>query len=70
MANKSTYRAFAQNDQGASINVMGSYTSQRSAEDAARAELGSGWKVTITKTEHDGDSGWFGPVPVKTFTIR
>lgn len=68
--NQKVYRAFAVNGQGASINVSGSYTSQRAAEDAARAELGSGWKVSITCVESDGDSGWFGPVTVKTFTVR
>ncbi len=70
MANKATYRAWVINNGGASCDVRGSFSSKRAAEDAARAQFGSGWKVTVTKIEHDGESGWFAPVVVKTFTIR
>ncbi len=59
-----TYKIWAINNQGASVDVAKGdiFTSIRKAEEAARAEMGSGWKINITES----DNGYI----VKTFTIR
>jgi hypothetical protein len=67
---QATYYAFAHNDQGAVIDVQGRTGSQRAIEDAARAQLGSGWQVKVMRIQHDGDNGWFEPQEVKVFRIR
>lgn len=67
---KSTYYAFAHNDQGAVIDVQGRTGSLRAIEDAARVQLGAGWKVKVMCVQHDGENGWFERKEVKTFRIR
>lgn len=59
-----TYKIWAINNQGASVDVAkgDKFTSIRKAEEAARAEMGSGWKINIAES----DNGYI----VKTFTIR
>ena len=58
---KNYYGAWVSNNSGASTTVeWGPFTSQREAENAARAQFGSGWKVHITKNGEE----------IKTFTIR
>lgn len=61
MLSRTTYTAGASNSQGASIRIDGRWSSVSGAAAAARAELGSGWKVAI----YDN----YGNV-VKEFTIR
>ena len=70
------YYAWANNDQGASLDVTLPMSerrhSMRAFEDAARNQLGSGWKVHIMQVDIDGDgqSVIGQPHEVKTFTIR
>lgn len=67
---KYTYYAYASNEQGATIDVEGRTGSLRAIENAARAQLGSGWQVHVMGVQHDGDNGWFPPKEIKTFRIR
>lgn len=49
------------------------FTSIAHAEKSARAQFGSGWKITIIKVWIDGDGQSYNAdydTPVKTFTIR
>ena len=61
---KRQYKAWAINDQGASVDVANGkiFPSIRKAEDEARTELGGGWHVVIQSAE-------WGEI-VKEFTIR
>lgn len=67
---KATYYAFAHNDQGAVIDVVGRTYSLRGIQDLAREQLGAGWQVKVMAVRCDGDNGWFPPEEVKTFCIR
>lgn len=51
---KRTYKAWAINKQGASIDVANdtTFSSIADAKRAAKAELGKGWKVSIICTEY------------------
>lgn len=70
------YYAWANNDRGASLDVTlpmsESSRSMRAYENAARNQLGSGWKVHIMRVDIDGDgqSVIGQPTEVKAFTIR
>jgi hypothetical protein len=63
MREKTTYTVWAINTAGASIDVAGGeeFTSINAAAAAARAEMGSGWKIRVEDNH--------GAV-VKSFTIR
>lgn len=58
------YKAWANNDQGASTEVANGHehSSVRNAENAARAELGPGWTVYIEDVDTHQQA--------KQFTIR
>lgn len=75
------YTAWVSNDQGATETVGNSFTpptftSQRAAEQACRANYGPGWTAHIMGVWIDGDGhSWAadpakGETEVKTFTIR
>lgn len=74
--NNYKYFASASNAQGASIDVTLPMSERRHSirafEDAARNQLGSGWKVHIYRVDIDGDgrSVIGQPTEVKSFTIR
>ncbi len=63
MNEKTTYTVWASNEQGASTDVANgeTFTSINAAASAARAEMGSGWKIHIV--DNYGEE-------VKSFTIR
>lgn len=69
---KRLYRAWAQNEQGASTDVANreTFTSVRAAEQAARREFGSGWKIKIDELDTDENGYIMGEHRVKEFDIR
>jgi len=67
--NKSTYKAYVQNESGAG-EFSGSSFNLAQLKAEVRAKYGAGWIVTIDKIEHDGEDGWFAPVEVAHFTLR
>jgi hypothetical protein len=69
VANKSTYKAYVQNDSGAG-EFAGSSNNLTQLKAEVRAKYGAGWNVTIEKIEHDGNDGQFAPVEVARFTLR
>jgi len=67
------YYAWAQNKQGASVDVSDKekFTSKRKLKDQARRELGSGWTVNIVTIYVDGDGqSTMGSEVTDTFKIR
>lgn len=76
MKQKNLYTAWVSNDSGASTDVSNGgskFTSIREAENAARSQFGSGWKVHIIRHWVDGDGQSWNEAyneEVKTFTIR
>ncbi len=73
MSGKKLYYAWANNSSGASLDVNdgGKTNSVRELENAARRELGSGWRVHIMQVHIDGDDqSTMGVSEVKAFTIR
>lgn len=72
MSKKNLYRAWVQNEQGASGDVANrdTFTSIRAAENAARAEFGPGWSVKIDKLHTDENGYILSEERVKEFTIH
>ncbi|MBP8055087.1 MAG: hypothetical protein KA314_04565 [Chloroflexi bacterium] len=66
---KNHYYGWAQNDQGASLDITHD-TSIRAVENEARRTLGSGWMVHVTRVDGDGHQGYMGETEVRKFRIR
>lgn len=69
---KNLYRAWAQNEAGASADVANreTFTGIYKAEASARAEFGPGWMVKIDRLITDENGHIMGEERVKEFTIR
>jgi hypothetical protein len=76
MKAKNLYTAWVSNASGASTDVNNGgnkFTSIREAENTARSQFGSGWRVHIVKIWVDGDGHSGNPdynEEIKSFTIR
>ena len=70
MKSKGTYYAWAQNEQGASTDVIGRTGSLNEIKKLAHQQFGSGWTIHVMLVVHDGDDGAFPPEEVEKFKIR
>lgn len=67
--NKSTYKAYVQNQSGAG-EFAGSSNNLTALKAEIRSKYGAGWTVIIEKIEHESGDGWFAPVEIERFTLR